>query len=345
MIQEGILLAFGNPLLDISVNDESCHLLSKYDLKRNNAILAEDKHLPLYDEMVIQYSDKVQYIPGGATLNTVRVIQWILQQPKVTTYFGCISDDKNGAILKKHAEEEGVNVQFQFTHEQPTGTCAVLCVGNDRSLVANLGAANCFKEEFLDQPSNWKLVEKAQFYYSAGFPLTVSPKSMLRLAHHAYACGKTYCLNLSAPFLCSVFKDPMMELLPYVDFLFGNELEADEFSKAHDWNITDRKEITLKMAAWPKKAGTRTVVITQGEGPVLVARGGELTEYPVSRVPENEIVDTNGAGDAFVGGFLAQLIRGKSIDDCVRCGMYCGDYIIRQSGCTLPTKPTFQSES
>lgn len=59
-------------------------------------------------------------------------LKWILQQPKVTTYFGCISDDKNGAILKKHAEEEGVNVQFQFTHEQPTGTCAVLCVGNDR---------------------------------------------------------------------------------------------------------------------------------------------------------------------------------------------------------------------
>lgn len=33
----------------------------------------------------------------------------------------------------------------------------------------------------------------------------------------------------------------------------------------------------------------------------------ELTEYPVPKVPEELIVDTNGAGDAFVGGFLSQL--------------------------------------
>lgn len=30
-------------------------------------------------------------------------------------------------------------------------------------------------------------------------------------------------MNLSAPFLCQVFKKPMMEALPYVDILFGNE--------------------------------------------------------------------------------------------------------------------------
>ena len=56
-----------------------------------------------------------------------------------------------------------------------------------------------------------------------GFPLTVSPSSMLRLARHAKETGKTYCLNLSAPFLCSVFRDPMEKILPFVDILFGNE--------------------------------------------------------------------------------------------------------------------------
>lgn len=44
--REGSLLAIGNPLLDISaVADES--LLSKYGLKPNDAILAEEKHMPL----------------------------------------------------------------------------------------------------------------------------------------------------------------------------------------------------------------------------------------------------------------------------------------------------------
>ena len=33
-----------------------------------------------------------------------------------------------------------------------------------------------------------------------------------------------YCLNLSAPFICEVppFKKALMELMPYVDYLFGN---------------------------------------------------------------------------------------------------------------------------
>ena len=58
--------------------------------------------------------------------------QWILQKPKVTTYFGCISKDKFGDIIKEKSEASGVNVQFQYTDEQPTGTCAVLCTGSNR---------------------------------------------------------------------------------------------------------------------------------------------------------------------------------------------------------------------
>ena len=30
-------------------------------------------------------------------------------------------------------------------------------------------------------------------------------------------------MNLSAPFLCQVFKKQMMDAMPFVDILFGNE--------------------------------------------------------------------------------------------------------------------------
>ncbi len=40
-----------------------------------------------------------------------------------------------------------------------------------------------------------------------------------------YACSKNrfFVMNLSAPFLCQFFKDPLSEILEYVDILFGNE--------------------------------------------------------------------------------------------------------------------------
>lgn len=46
-------------------------------------------------------------------------------------------------------------------------------------------------------------------------------------------------------------------------------------------------------------------------------------------------------GDAFVGGFLSQLVQEKPIEDCVRAGCYAANVIIQRSGCTYPEKPDF----
>lgn len=73
---QGAILGMCNPLLDISA-DVPLELLQKYDLSLNNAILAEAKHLPLYEELIKSYP--VQYIAGGATQNSIRVAQWMLQ--------------------------------------------------------------------------------------------------------------------------------------------------------------------------------------------------------------------------------------------------------------------------
>ena len=91
--------------------------------------------------------------------------------------------------------------------------CAVLITGQDRSLVTKLDAANHFTVSHLEDPENWKLVEKAKVVYSAGFFLTVSVESMLKVAKHCAAKDKTYSLNLSAPFLCQFFKDQVEELI------------------------------------------------------------------------------------------------------------------------------------
>ena len=79
------------------------------------------------------------------------------------------------------------------------------------------------------------------------------------------------------------------------------------------------------------------MVITQGADPVIVVQNGEVTLYDVTKLAADKIVDTNGAGDAFVGGFLAQLALGKSIKDCVKVGIWAATEIIQQSGCTSPT--------
>jgi adenosine kinase len=340
MASEGVLLTMGNPLLDISaVVDQK--FLDKYELTMNNAILAEAKHVPMYEELAAL--PDVEYIAGGATQNTARVAQWILQEPKAVSYIGCVGKDEFGNRMHKLASEGGVNVQYLVDESTATGTCGVLVIDGERSLVANLSAANNYKIDHLKKPENWGVVEKAQFYYSSGFFLTVSPDSMLAVAKHAAETGKTYMINLAAPFICEYFKTPLLEVFPYVDFIFGNETEAKTFSKVQGWETEDIKEIALKLAALPKASGThkRVAVITQGSEPTVVAEDGKITEFPIISISKEKLVDTNGAGDSFVGGFLSQLVQGKEIAECVRAGNYAANVIIQRSGCTLPLKHTF----
>lgn len=327
----------GNPLLDISATVDT-GMLEKYGLKANDAILYEKEDL--YDELVANH--QIEYIAGGATQNSCRVAQWLLPEAQSVAFFGCVGTDKSCETLEKVAGQAGMVVKYQKSTEHPTGKCAVLITGQDRSLVTKLDAANHFTPAHLDVAENWSLVESAKVFYSSGFFLTVSPDSMLKVAEHAGASGKNFAMNLSAPFLCQFFKEPMLKVMAVSDIVFGNETEADAFAEANGLDTKDRTKIALKIAELPltghKDKSSRVVVITQGSDPVIVVEKGQVTQYHVTQLAKEKIVDTNGAGDAFVGGFLAQLAAGKSIKECVLCGIWAATEIIQQSGCTCPDK-------
>lgn len=345
MLRDGLLIGLGNPLLDISaVADHD--FLAKYGMKPNDAILAEEKHLPMYTEMVEKYSNSVEFIAGGACQNTMTVGQWILQTPKVFAFMGCIGKDKFGEILETKAKDAGVLVSYQYHETVPTGTCAVVITdqGANRSLCANLSAANHFSKEHINRSDNLSLIENAKYFYITSFFLTVSPPAIMQVAEHACENNKPFCMNLSAPFLSQFFKEPMMKAFPYVDILFGNEQEAEAFSKEQNLGTTDIAEIALCISKLPKenKSRSRIVIITQGNDAVICAKDGEITKYPAIVIPAEEIVDTNGAGDAFVGGFLAQYVQEQPLDVCINCGIYAATEVIKQSGCSLPEKPAFK---
>ena len=114
---------------------------------------------------------------------------------------------------------------------KPTGRCAVLITDQNRSLVTKLDAANEFTVSHLEDEANWAVVDAAKVVYSAGFFLTVSVDSMLKVAKNCAARDKTYCINLSAPFLCQFFKDQMASVLPFTDIVFGNETEAAAYAE------------------------------------------------------------------------------------------------------------------
>lgn len=328
------LMGMGNPLLDISTECGQ-DLLDKYGLKLNNAILAGPEHQPLYSELVEKYS--VEYIAGGATQNTIRVAQWMSQKPGFAAYIGCIGNDQFGKELAAAAAADGVTTYYSVTEEVPTGTCAVLVHAKERSLVANLSAAERYPKSHYESEAVQQVIQGTEMFYSAGFFLTHSTEVMKATGKHAAENGKVYCMNLSAPFLCQFFKEQMNSVLPYADYVFGNESEAQAYAEANGYAGASIDEIALRIAALPKASGTRArvVVITQGSSQTVIAVNGKVTHVPVPAMDGASIVDTNGAGDSFVGGFLAYIAKGADLVTAAKAGHWAAQVILQRSGCTF----------
>lgn len=177
----------------------------------------------------------------------------------------------------------------------------------------------------------------------------MSPDSILAIAKHASEnSSKKFCFNLSAPFISQFFGDRLMATLPYVDILFGNETEAQAFAKLNNWpENASSADIATRIAKLDKvnKQRERIVVITQGADNIVVVTqsGNKVEEIAPTKLTREQIVDTNGAGDAFVGGFLSQLALGRGLEACVAAGTYAATEIIQLSGCTFPAENKYQS--
>ncbi|KAG6911295.1 hypothetical protein DXG01_002134 [Tephrocybe rancida] len=313
------LFCMGNPLLDMQVTDGGAYL-EKYSLNANDAILADPaKHGAIYDEVK---AGKVTYVAGGASQNAARGAAYILP-PESVVYTGCVGDDDLAEQLKAANEREGLDQVYQVKAGEKTGACAVIITGHHRSLVTDLRVAEKFDQSHLSSPVVAPLIEAAKFYYVEGYFLT-----------HG-----TFAINLSAPFIPQFFKSQLQQILPHCDIVIGNEAEAEAWASAN--GLPDPKDlpaVAKSIALLPKTNPSRPrwVIFTQGAQSTVVVTSdvSDPQVFKVNPLADSEIIDTNGAGDAFAGGFLGALVAGKSLEESVEVGHTLGAMCVKQVGPT-----------
>lgn len=160
----------------------------------------------------------------------------------------------------------------------------------------------------------------------------------MTLGEEAAANNKVFMVNMSAPFIAQFFKDPLDESAKYWDYLICNESEAEAYATSHELSCkpTDVAAIAQHIADLPKanEKRKRTVVITQGTEPTIIATQGEskVQSFPVHAIEKEKITDTNGAGDAFAGGFVAGLVKGESLQKSVDMGQWLASLSIQELG-------------
>lgn len=111
----------------------------------------------------------------------------------------------------------------------------------------------------------------------------------------------------------------MLPCLEHLDFLVVNDYEIGALAdlptlRAGTTSLPDVLNAARKVLAL---GAMELVVVHFPGGAIAIARDGAIHSHPSVRVPEAEIVGSNGAGDAFAAGFFCGLHRGKDIATCL----------------------------
>ncbi|MBS7621875.1 hypothetical protein KEJ32_07180, partial [Candidatus Bathyarchaeota archaeon] len=79
--------------------------------------------------------------------------------------------------------------------------------------------------------------------------------------------------------------------------------------------------------------GVEIVIVTMGMKGAVLSIGGAVYEIPACT--PNKLVDPTGAGDAFIGGFLAEYVRGKEALWCACVGSAAASTVVEGVGPTF----------
>ena len=140
-------------------------------------------------------------------------------------------------------------------------------------------------------------------------PPLEDPQSVLNIVRAAKESGSVICADTKLPLLPSVKTENYSEVFPLIDYFFPNEKEAAWYSG---------KDCFPAMAKRFHALGVKNVIIKAGPLGCYVSGGGMEEMLPA---PDVEAVDSTGAGDSFVAGFICGILKGLDISGCAELAL------------------------
>lgn len=247
--------------------------------------------------------DKMELHTGGCATNTAIALAKLGEDVGV---IGLIGEDGLGSFVSNQLKSENVNIDgLKSTTKVGTSTSIVLSdLDGERSFLYYSGANGIFIEETI----NFTLIENCKFLFIAGSLLLPAFDGLptARLLQKAQSIGK-YTILDTAWDPTGRWMNVIGPCLPHLDLFIPSLEEAQ---------MLTGKNTVVEMAKIFLDAGTRNVVIKCGSKGCYIKNEQEEHFLPAFKV---HAVDTNGAGDSFVAGFITGLIHNW---DLKRCGQF-----------------------
>ena len=336
------LIAIGNPMVDITVSIDK-DTLQNYGLEYRRTTFCNEKTQKFLDEL-----DKrpiVTYTPGGSVMNTLRVCSYILNMNQNEsgkhhiTMLGAVGNDIYKDKIINSLKEAKVEPMLEILQEK-TSRCGVGIYKRDRCLVPDIQASKNLSKEFIDE--KLESIYQHDVLLIEGYYLKENYDLCKFLCQEFKKQNKLVILTLSAVCIVQYHMDKIREIADMSDMIIGNMEETEVLAGGKNAVFQDTYEKVHKILS-PKN---RLLVVTCGSHGVYCSiynyqsmRLDLILQCFPNFVKNDDIVDLNGAGDAFLGGFLAMYLKGNinnKLFSCCKAGNDAASVILRNVGCTFP---------
>ena len=265
-------------------------------------------------------ADRIVMSYGGDALNEATVLHSLGGDVQLHTILG---DDEAGRAVLRRMEQVGLDTgNTRLDPDLRTSVNVVLVrPGGERCFLTDPGASQR-QLRLADVPDPFPEDTDIICFASMFVFPRMKAEEMAAVFRRAKEQGITVCADMTKR-KNGETTDDVAVALQYVDYLFPNDAEA---------MLLTGKATPEEAAADLRRAGVGTVVVKCG------ARGCYITceagSFWVAAEENVTVVDTTGAGDSFVGGFLYALSRGLSLEECARTANRCGAGAVQKIGAT-----------
>ncbi len=262
---------------------------------------------------------------GGAPLNVgLRLKQLGLE----TTIISRVGNDIDGEKIISFLQKNEINTDFiQVDKDYSTGIAKVALNPKGSATYDILNPSAWDNIEYENQLSSLVSKSDALVYGSLSCRNIKSKETLFELLKNAKY--KVFDVNLRAPFYN---KELLHKMMLKADFIKLNDDELYEIAALFGSPYSSMEK-NIKFIA--TNTNTNEICVTKGRHGAVLLKGDRFSYHSGFRT---NVVDTVGAGDAFLASLLYQLLENTSPTKALEYACAVGAIITSQKGATKPIK-------
>lgn len=266
--------------------------------------------------------DNVEMHTGGCAVNTAIDLSKIGEDAGVIALLGT---DGFGEFIKNELQKEKVSIDGLKFISNVTNSVSIVLSNSEgeRSFIHYPGTNGVFTEKDIDK----RFIEECDYLFIAGALLmpAFDGEPTARILKQAKELGK-YTILDTAWDSTGRWMTTLWSCMPYIDLFIPSIDEAQMISGKQN-----EKEIAEDFL----RLGVNNVVIKLGSKGCYVKN--KNLDFYVDAFEVN-CVDTNGAGDSFVAGFITGLANGWPLEKCAEFANATGAFCVMKVGASAGIK-------